>query len=89
MKSYLNVFAIPLLAAFYPLIRWALRNGWGRRALIVYAVLLSGLVLSTVTAVHYAAPITGLNYFFVLNAMRLSPGAIKEPANSCSGSYRA
>ncbi len=77
VKSYLNVFAIPFLAAFYPLIRWALRNGWGRRALIIYAVLLSGLVLSTVTAVHYAAPITGLNYFFVLNAMRLSPWRYK------------
>jgi hypothetical protein len=71
VKYYLNVFAIPLLAAFCPLIRWALRNGWGRRALIIYAVLLPGLLLSTVTAVHYAAPITGLNYFFVLNAMRL------------------
>lgn len=70
VKYYLNVFAIPLLA-LCPLIRWALRNGWARRALIVYAVLLPGLMLSTVSAVHYPAPITGLNYFFVLSAMRL------------------
>ena len=70
VKYYLNVFAIPLLA-LCPLIQWALRNGWARRALIVYAVLLPGLMLSTVSAVHYPAPITGLNYFLVLSAMRL------------------
>jgi hypothetical protein len=70
-KFYLNIFLIPLLAALWVLMRWALRDRWGRLALIVYAVLIPGLLAQTYTAVHYLAPISCLNYFFVLNAMRL------------------
>jgi hypothetical protein len=70
-KYYVNVLLIPLLAAFWSLMSWTLRDPWARRALIVYAVLLAGLLMQTYTAVHYAAPITCLNYFFVLNALRL------------------
>ncbi|HWO43880.1 MAG TPA: hypothetical protein VNO43_18980, partial [Candidatus Eisenbacteria bacterium] len=71
VKFAFNVFAIPFVAAFYPLTRWASRSCWVRWWLVAYVVFLFGLMLSVVTAVHYAAPITGLNYFFVLTAMRL------------------
>jgi len=71
VKSYLNVFAIPVMATLCALIHWALRDRWGRRALLVYAVLIPGVLLPRDTAVHYLAPITALNYYFVLTAMRL------------------
>jgi hypothetical protein len=71
-ESYLNVFAIPVMATFWALIQWALRDRWGRRAMLVYAVLIPGVLLATYSAVHYLAPITALNYYFVLTAMRLS-----------------
>jgi hypothetical protein len=70
-QFYLNVFAIPLIAALWLLVHWALRDRWGRLALMVYGVLMPGLLMQTYTSVHYVAPITGLNYFFVVNAMRL------------------
>src|SRR5947208_3614821 len=71
-KFYLNVFVIPVMATLWALIHWTLRDRWGRRALLVYAVLIPGVLLATYTAVHYLAPITALNYYFVLTAMRLS-----------------
>ena len=70
-QAYLHVFAIPLIAGHWVLVQWALRHRWGRLAVIVYGVLLVGMLMQTYKGVHYVAPITGLNYFFVLNAMRL------------------
>jgi hypothetical protein len=70
-QAYLNVFAIPLIASHWIFLRWAWRDGWARLALMVCAALLVGMLMQTYKGVHYVAPITALNYFFVLNAMRL------------------
>ena len=70
-QAYLHVFAIPLIAGYWILVHWALRDRWARLALIIYGVLLVGMLMQTYKGVHYIAPITALNYFFVLNAMRL------------------
>ena len=71
LQSYLNIFALPLLADLGLLMRWALRDRWGRLTLTIYAVFIAGLLMQTYTAVHYMAPLTGLNYFLVVNALRL------------------
>ena len=67
----LNVFAIPLIAMFAVLVPWTLRNRWARRAALICLLLVSGLLVETFVLDHYVAPIAGLNYVFVLNAMRL------------------
>jgi hypothetical protein len=38
----------------------------------MYFVLILGLLTETFKWLHYSAPITGLNYYFVLNALRLA-----------------
>ena len=48
-----------------------LRNQWARFALILYGFFMCGMLLPVVWAAHYLAPITGLNYFFIVSAMRL------------------
>jgi hypothetical protein len=67
-----NIFLIPVIMAFRVLLLWTLRNPWGRRALVTYFVLLLGLLTETFKWPHYLAPITGLNYCFVVNALRLA-----------------
>jgi len=67
-----NTFLIPVLIAFRVLLLWTLRNPWAGRALLIYFVLLLGLLTETFKWPHYAAPITGLNYYFVVNALRLA-----------------
>lgn len=67
----LNVFAIPLIATLPFMAQWTLRYRWARFALLTYVTLIVGVVLETFTMIHYLAPIAGLNYFFVLSAMRL------------------
>ena len=68
----LNIFLIPVIIAFPVLIPWTLRNRWARRALLIYFVLVLGLLTQTFKWLHYLAPIISLNYYFVLNALRLA-----------------
>jgi hypothetical protein len=68
---FLNVFAIPLIAVFILFFRWALRNRWACFALILSGFFMCGMLFPVVWAAHYIAPITGLNYFFIVSAMRL------------------
>jgi hypothetical protein len=70
-QAHLHVFAIPLVASHWIFLRWAWRDRWARLALMVCAGLFVGMLMQTYKGVHYVAPITALNYFFVLNAMRL------------------
>ncbi len=67
----LNVLAIPLIATLPFMAKWALRDRSARFALLTYVILIAGLLLETYMMIHYLAPITGLNYFFVSSAMRL------------------
>jgi hypothetical protein len=70
--STVNVMTIPLMETFSVMLPWILRNRWALFALLTYVVLISGLVMETYMQDHYLAPIIGLNYVFVLQAMRLS-----------------
>ncbi|HXK29381.1 MAG TPA: hypothetical protein VJ646_14095 [Candidatus Binatia bacterium] len=67
----LNIFAIPLIATLPLMVTWALRDRWARFALLTYVILIAGVLLETFMMIHYLAPITAFNYFFVLSAMRL------------------
>jgi hypothetical protein len=67
-----NVFLIPVIITPYGLLLWTLRNPWARRALVIYFVLVLGLLTETFKWPHYLAPVMGLNYYFVLNAFRLT-----------------
>jgi hypothetical protein len=49
---------------------WISRNQWMRFALLTFLVLLGGVLLVTGVFPHYAAPITGLVFAFVLQGMR-------------------
>ena len=68
---FFNVFAIPLIAMFVLFLRWAWRNQWARFALILYGFFMCGILIEVFWAAHYLAPITGLNYFFIVSSMRL------------------
>ena len=68
----INIFVTPLILAYSVLLPWMWRDRWARRALLIYAVLVLGLLTETFKWLHYLAPITGLNYYFVLNALRLA-----------------
>jgi hypothetical protein len=68
----INIFMIPVIIVFPVLIAWALRNRWARRALLIYFLLGLGLLTETFKLLHYIAPVTGLDYYFVLNALRLA-----------------
>jgi hypothetical protein len=67
----LNVFVLPLLATLPLMVKWALRDRWARFALLTYVILIAGVLLETFMMIHYLAPITAFNYFFVLSALRL------------------
>ena len=67
-----NIFTIPVIIVIPVLVAWALRDNWARRALLIYFLLALGLLTETFKLLHYVAPITGLDYYFVLNALRLA-----------------
>jgi hypothetical protein len=67
----LSIFLIPVIIAFPVLLRWMLRDRWATRALLIYFVLVSGLLTETFKSPHYLAPVIGLNYYFVVSALRL------------------
>jgi hypothetical protein len=68
----INIFTIPVIIVFPVLVAWALRDRWARRALVIYFLLGLGLLTETFKLLHYMAPITALDYYFVLNAFRLA-----------------
>jgi len=67
----LNVFVIPLICSFQRLLPWAWRNRWGRFALLTYLIFVLGFMIEVHNMLHYWAPIIALNYFFVLQGIRL------------------
>jgi hypothetical protein len=66
-----NVFGIPLLLNIRGLWRWASHNPWARRALLTYGVVIIGITMETYILLHYWAPIFALNYYFIVQAIRL------------------
>jgi hypothetical protein len=67
----LNVLAIPLITIVPSAVRWALRNRWSLLALLTYGVLICGVLQETYMQIHYLAPITGVNYMFAVQSIRL------------------
>jgi hypothetical protein len=68
----INIFTIPVMIVFPVLVAWTLKDRWARRALLIYFLLGLGLLTQTFKLLHYVAPITGLDYYFVLTALRLA-----------------
>jgi hypothetical protein len=66
-----SVFAIPLIGSARRLLSWSWGSRWGRFALFVYVFFILGIMFETYLSPHYLAPITALNYFFVLQGIRL------------------
>jgi hypothetical protein len=66
----INIFLLPVIIVFTVFVEWTLRNRWARRAFLIYFVLVLGLLTETFKWLHYLAPIMGLNYYFVVSAMR-------------------
>jgi len=66
-----SVFSLPLIGAAKILFRWILRNRWARFATLTYATFGLGTMLEIFHNLHYFAPIVPLNYFFIVQAMRL------------------
>jgi hypothetical protein len=62
---YLLVLTIPLVMS-----PWILRDRWSRFALLTCGVLTAGLLVETWFNLHYAAPIVGLLFALMLQAMR-------------------
>jgi hypothetical protein len=52
------------------ILAWILRDWWSRFALLTCGVLTAGLIVETYFFMHYAAPITGLVFALMLQAMR-------------------
>ncbi len=65
------VFSIPLVVILPVMLPWIFRNRWMLFALLTSSVLIAGLLLETFLNNHYAAPLTGLIFVFVLQALRL------------------
>jgi hypothetical protein len=65
------ILTLPILAMLPVLIPWAFRNRWGLFAISSCGVLLAGLLTTAAVLNHYAAPITALALFLVLQAMQL------------------
>jgi hypothetical protein len=66
-----SVLSLPLVGMARTLFHWMLRNRWGRFATITYVTFAMGMTVETYLSLHYFAPIVPLNYFFILQAMRL------------------
>jgi hypothetical protein len=67
----MNILLILVIIAFPILVPWTLRNRWASRGFLIYFVSLLGLLTETFKSLHYLAPIIGLNYYFVVTALRL------------------
>ena len=66
-----GVFAVPLIGSIRSLIPWTWRNRWGQTALFTYLIFTMGIMIEIHNRLHYWAPVTALNYFFVVQGMRL------------------
>jgi hypothetical protein len=66
-----NMFLVPLIVNAQALARWTLRNPWARFGLITYSVVTVGLLTATYSELHYGAPIIALNYYFIVQGLRL------------------
>jgi hypothetical protein len=66
-----NILMVPLLVNLRALIRLILRNRWARIAFTTYSMVAIGIMLETYSYLHYWAPIVALNYYFVVQAVRL------------------
>jgi len=65
-RFYLGLaFTVPLV-----MLPWVLKNRWMRVALLTCSVVVAGLLVEMFAYPHYAAPITGLLFALVLQAMR-------------------
>jgi hypothetical protein len=62
---YPLVLTVPLV-----MLSWILRDWWSRFALLTCGLLTAGLSMETYFFMHYAAPITGLVFALMLQAMR-------------------
>jgi hypothetical protein len=71
IKDLLNVYAIPFIGVFRMLSTHAWRNRWARFGILTFFLVSCGVLSGTYLLPHYFSPIVGLNYFFVLTAMRL------------------
>jgi len=63
--------SLPLLVMAPLLAAWTCRSRWMLLGVLTGGVLLGGFTVSTAVLDHYAAPISALILFFVLQAMRL------------------
>ena len=66
-----NPYVLPLMAMAPLLIVRLLRNRWLLFALLTCGVVVVGFLIETFEGKHYTAPITGLIFVFILQAMRL------------------
>jgi hypothetical protein len=63
--------SLPLLVMAPLLVMWTCRSRWLLFGVVTGGVLLGGFLATAAVLNHYAAPITALTLFFVLQAMRL------------------
>lgn len=66
-----NITSLPLIGAAKVLVSWMLRDKWARFAILAYVIFGIGIAAETYSNLHYFAPIIPLNYFFIIQAMRL------------------
>jgi hypothetical protein len=66
-----SIYAIAIVGSFRDLISYCWNNDWARFAVVTYGFFVLGIMLETYHNLHYFAPIVPLNYFFILQAMRL------------------
>jgi hypothetical protein len=59
-----------VLIVLLGVLAWILRDRWSRFALLTCGVLTAGLIMETWVFMHYAAPIIGLVFALMLQAMR-------------------
>jgi hypothetical protein len=66
-----TILMVPLLVNLRTLLCLILRTHWPRIALTTYLIVAIGIMLQTYAYIHYWAPVAALNYYFVVQAMRL------------------
>jgi hypothetical protein len=67
----LNVYLLGLIRMFPVMVLWTVRSRWGSVAFLTYCFFACGVFLLMPLMIHYSAPITSLNYVFVLQSLRL------------------
>jgi hypothetical protein len=67
-QGYPGLWLVLTLPLF--MLPWVMRDRWPRFALLTCGVLMAGLAMETWLHPHYAAPVVGLGFVLVLQAMR-------------------